>query len=620
MYRSPAAHSILTEIGACCEFGSACSFSVWAPLADRITLILLDPPVRTLPMRRDARGFWHVRIEDVTAGARYALRVNDGPPRPDPASHFQPDGIHQPSQVVDHARFAWTDAAWAGIALRDMIIYELHTGTFTPDGTFDAIIPRLPALRELGINTLELMPVAQFPGARNWGYDGVHPFAVQNTYGGPDALKRLVNACHAQGIAVVLDVVYNHFGPEGNYAGEFAPYFTSTYRTPWGHAVNFDSAHSDGVRNFFIQNALHWFRNFHMDGLRLDAVHAIFDASARPFLRELAEEVEAYNTTNGRKHWLIAESDLNDVRLIQPYASGGCNLDAQWSDDFHHGVHTLLTGERSGYYEDFSGVEPLVKCLREGFAYSGQYSPYRKRRHGNSPANCRAEQFIVCIQNHDQVGNRMLGERLATLVSFEAQKLAAAACLLAPFVPLLFMGEEYGEVAPFLYFIDHLDPALVDAVRKGRRDEFRQFSWAADPPDPGSRDTFDRSRLQWARREQGSHRVMLNYYRELIRLRRTIPALANLDKSSLRVEHPAGMQLVILHRLDEIEPAILLLNFCAADATLNLPLADRSYQTRLESSARVWKGPGQLLPAQLSGDATITLRGHSAALLTALKV
>ena len=441
-----------------------CSFRVWAPRAQQVEVRIVAPGQRIIPLRRDERGYHEVVAESVDPGTRYFYRLDGESERPDPASRFQPEGVHGPSQVVD-SRFSWGDAGWFGLPLRDYIIYELHVGTFTGEGTFAAVVTHLEQLKELGITVLELMPVAQFPGSRNWGYDGTYPFAVQNSYGGPDGLKHLVSACHQRGLAVVLDVVYNHLGPEGNYLGDFAPYFTDRYRTPWGPAVNFDGAHSDEVRRFFIENALSWVTEFHVDGLRIDAVHAILDFSAKPFLQELAEAVHAQAERLNRRIYLIPESDLNDTRLIRAPEVGGFGLDAQWNDDFHHALHTLLTGERTGYYEDFGEIRHLVKGFREGFVYSGEYSPYRRRRHGNSSRSLPAHRFVVFAQNHDQVGNRLRGDRLSHLVSLEALKLAAGVILLSPFIPLLFMGEEYGEIAPFEYFVSHSDPGLIEAVR-----------------------------------------------------------------------------------------------------------------------------------------------------------
>ena len=432
-------------LGALYLGNNRCRFRVWAPLADTVAVHVIAPREKLVPLRREERGYHCGVAEGVEPGSLYFYLLDGEKERPDPASRYQPQGVHGPSQVVDPRAFAWTDRCWFGPARQELIFYEIHVGTFTPAGTFDAIIPYLDEIRELGITAIELMPVAQFPGSRNWGYDGVYPFAVQNSYGGPEGLRRLVDACHRYRLAIFLDVVYNHLGPEGNYLRDFAPYFTDRYRTPWGPALNLDGPGSDEVRRFFTENALYWLTEFHLDGLRLDAIHAIFDFSARHFLEELTDVVHRQAERLGRRVYVIAESDLNDARVIRPRAVGGYGLDAQWSDDFHHSLHALLTGERNGYYQDFGTLAHMARAFRKGYTYTGQYSAYRRRRHGNSTRFCGAQQFVVFAQNHDQVGNRAGGERLGTLVSFAALKLAAGVVLLSPFLPLLFMGEEYGE-------------------------------------------------------------------------------------------------------------------------------------------------------------------------------
>ena len=389
-----------------------CEFFIWAPLLNKVELKIVSPEGNVVSMDRDRLGYWRAGVEGISPGTLYLYRLDSERERPDPASYFQPSGVHEPSEVVDHGAFSWKDESWKGIHLSRMIIYELHVGTFTPEGTFKSIIPRLDELIDSGVNAIEIMPIAQFPGERNWGYDGVYPFAVQNSYGGPDGLKNLVNECHKKGVAVILDVVYNHLGPEGNYLPEFAPCFTDKYKTPWGRAINFDDAYSDGVRNFFIENAIYWLKNYHIDALRLDAVHAIVDAGAKHFLEELAERVEEFSKQEMRKFYLIAESNLNDSRVIKPRELGGYGIDAQWCDDFHHSLRVLITGDRSGYYVDFGDIENLVKSFREGFVYSGRYSEYRKRNFGNSSKGRPGGQFVVFTQNHDHIGNRIFGERL----------------------------------------------------------------------------------------------------------------------------------------------------------------------------------------------------------------
>jgi maltooligosyltrehalose trehalohydrolase len=592
--------------------GIRSEFVVWAPLPNNVQLRIVSPEERLVPMERDSLGYWRTTAENISRGTRYFYRLGNGRDRPDPASHFQPDGVHGPSQVVDHSLFRWEDAGWRGIALPEMIMYELHTGTFTAEGTFASIIPRLRALKTLGINSIEIMPVAQFPGERNWGYDGVYPFAVQNSYGGPDGLKKFVNACHKNGMAVILDVVYNHLGPEGNYLWDFGPYFTDKYRTPWGQAINFDDACSNEVRNFFVENALHWFSNYHIDALRLDAIHGISDLSAVPFLQELAAKAGKYSARSGRKFLLIAESDLNDSRTVRPRIQGGLGLDAQWCDDFHHSLHTLLTGEREGYYKDFGEMGHMIKSFKEGFVYSGGYSEYRKRNHGNSSRDIPARKLVVFSQNHDQVGNRMLGERLTTLVSFESLKLAAGAVLLSPYIPLLFMGEEYGEESPFLYFISHSDPGLIEAVRKGRREEFNAFTWKGEPPDPWSTDTFHASKVNWKKRKTGMHRVLLNFYRHLILLRHKLPALSG-TKKCLEANASWNNKSMVLIRWKGKDQTFCILNFSAADESSEFTLPGAVWRKVIESSGTEWKGPGALAPDKIikKDDRAITLRSRS---------
>lgn len=596
------------RIGANYIGDGVCEFTVWAPLLNSVELKIVSHEERRrvqspgfLPMERDESGYWRTVIGDASPQTLYLYRLDGEKERPDPASHFQPYGVHSPSQVVDHGSFIWEDGGWMGIDISRMIIYELHIGTFTEEGTFDAVIPRLDDILHIGINTIEIMPVFQFPGDRNWGYDGAYIYAVQNSYGGPYGLKRLVNECHKKGIAVVLDVVYNHVGPEGSYLRDFGPYFTDRYKTPWGSAINFDDAYSDGVRDFFIENAIYWFKNYHIDALRLDAVHAIFDMSARPFLQELAERVKGFSRDEGRDFYLIAESNLNDARVIKPVELGGYGIDAQWSDDLHHSLHTLLTGESEGYYVDFGQVGHLVKSLREGFVYSGEYSKYRKRRHGNSSKDRPGKQFVVSSQNHDQIGNRMLGERLSTLISFEGLKLAAGVVLLSPYIPLLFMGEEYGEENPFLYFVSHSDPDLITAVREGRREEFKAFNWKGEPPDPQNVETFLRSKIEWDKRRDGSHRVLLDFYRNLIRLRKEMPVLSNLNKENLDAWGLEDQRVVFMRRWEDGDGGHVfsIFNFNRLDQSLRGHFPEGKWKRVLDSSDRIWNGPGTLLPEEI---------------------
>lgn len=471
-------------------------------------------------MSKDACGFHSVRLQNISPEANYLYRLDGNEEWPDPASRWQSHGPHGPSQVVDTASFPWTVHSWKPLDLRSAVIYELHVGTYTPEGTFAGVISHLDELAELGITTIEIMPVAQFPGSRNWGYDGTYIFAPQNTYGGPAGLQRLIDAVHQRGLTIILDVVYNHLGPEGNYAGKFAPYYTDRYKSPWGSALNFDDADSEPVRQFFIRNALYWLEEYRFDGLRLDAIDGIRDLGARHVLAELSEAVQALAERTGQRKVLIAESDMNDRKVLDPRECAGFAMDAQWSDDFHHSLHTLLTGESAGYYASFGGLRHLADTLRQGWYYDGRWSLFRRRRYGNSPRGISAEHFVVCIQNHDQVGNRAEGERLSKLVDPASLRLAAGVVLLSPFVPMLFMGEEYGETASFLYFTSHEDAALIDAVRKGRREEFAHFAWKHEVvPDPQSEETFRAAALQHAKKAHSPHHCIRAFYKRLIALR-----------------------------------------------------------------------------------------------------
>lgn len=594
------------SLGATYLGGEGCYFRVWAPSAQHVEVQVLSPKDRVVPLQKEQRGYHQALVEKIEPGTLYRYRLGERKERPDPASRFQPQGVHGPSQVID-PRFAWNDASWSGLPLRDYLIYEVHTGTFTADGTFEAMIPRLEELKVLGITALELMPVAQFPGTRNWGYDGVYPFAVQNSYGGPEGLKRLVDACHQRGLAVVLDVVYNHLGPEGNYLGDFAPYFTDRYRSPWGQAINFDGAHSDEVRRFFVENALYWVMEFHVDALRIDAVHAILDFSAKPFLQELAQAVHCQAELLNRRVYLIPESSLNDARLVRAPELSGFGLDAQWNDDFHHALHSLLTGERAGYYEDFGEIRHLAKALSEGFVYSGEYSSYRRRHHGNSSVSIPGHRFVVFAQNHDQVGNRPGGERLSRLVSFEAGKLAAGVVLLSPYIPLLFMGEEYGETAPFEYFVSHSDQSLIDAVRRGRREEFTASRWRGKPADPQDESTFLRAKVNHDLRCKGSHRVLLEFYRELIRLRRQVPALRMQLKENLEVQGFEAERVLKIRRWSDTEEVAAVFHFGEETKTLPISLPKGRWDMIFDSAAERWQGPGGRGSGQLTSSGNVTL-------------
>lgn len=495
-------------------------FTVWAPFAENVEVIFKD---RKEPetLQKDDSGYWITELDKVPAGTRYKFRLNKEKELPDPASRSQPEGVHSWSQVVDRNSYSWKDDNWEGLPTSEMIIYEMHVGTFTPQGTFEAVIEKLDYLKELGITAIEILPISQFPGNRNWGYDGVYPYAAQHSYGGVDKLKEMIDACHQKGIAVILDAVYNHMGPEGNYLAEYGPYFTGKYETPWGKAINYDDKHSDEVRNFFLENALMWLEEFRFDGLRLDAIHEIIDRGARHLLKELSQRTDELEEKTGRRRVLIAESDLNDTKIINDYDKGGFGLEGQWVDDFHHSLHTLITGEKGGYYQDYGSLGHLAKSFKQAFIYDGIYSEFRKRTVGNSPKGLPLSKFVVCIQNHDQVGNRPLGDRLSRLVDFEKQKLAAGIYLMSPFVPMLFMGEEFAEDQPFQYFVSHGDPDLVKAVQEGRKREFKYFfDNEGEFPDPQSEDTFNNSKLNWNFKGDGKKEKMFAYYKNIIELRK----------------------------------------------------------------------------------------------------
>ena len=534
--------------------GDAIRWRVWARSAGAVELVLFQGERhRVVPMEKEAEGYFQHTESNVAEGQRYGYRLDGGPDRPDPCSLSQPDGVHAPSAVFKPSRFRWTDQSWHGIRRTDLVFYELHVGTFTSEGTFAAVIPRLPALKELGITAIEIMPVAQFPGTRNWGYDGVNLYAAQNSYGGPVGLQQLVDACHAAGLAIFLDVVYNHLGPEGNYLSAFGPYFTDRYKTPWGAAINYDGPGCDPVRNYVTDNAQMWLEEFHFDGLRLDAIHAIFDFGARHILRDINEAADEASRRTGRMAYVIAESDLNDPRLLHPVERGGYDLDGQWADDFHHAIHAYLTGERRGYYGDFGTARQVADAFNTPFLYAGDYSPYRERTHGASPAGLAGDRFVVCIQNHDQVGNRPRGERLSRILgSCAEQRLAASLMLLSPYVPLLFMGEEYGEDRPFPFFCSFTDAGLVQAVREGRRREFADFVVEGEIPDPDAIETFASARLSWAWPDGTPRAGLRLLYRDLLTARREWPALRDFERRSARlIPDPASGPVFELFRYDD---------------------------------------------------------------------
>ncbi len=540
---------------------------VWAPHADNVELVFL-PDGERVGMHRGDRGRFEVSHPRVVPGQRYAFSLNGGPARPDPRSPWQPDGVHGPSCAVDFGSFDWHDEGFQQVPLAHALIYELHVGTFSESGTFGGVIEHLPQLKALGVTHVELMPVAHFAGDRGWGYDGVALFAPHTIYGGPQGLQSLVDACHGHGIAVILDVVYNHLGPSGNYLGDYAPYFTSKYHTPWGKALNFDDRGSDEVRRFICDNALHWLANYHIDGLRLDAVQTIFDQSAVHILEQFAEEVDGLSAKLGRHFVLIAESNLNAPRLVRSHASGGYGLTSQWSDDFHHALYALLTQERAGYFADYGSVTHLADVLKMGFSFRGRYSTYRQRSYGSPPAGLHGRHFVCFSQNHDQIGNRPAGDRLSANVSAAKLKVAAALTLLSPFVPMLFMGEEWGSADPFQYFTDHTEPELARSIRKGRQREFTTFGWKkAKVPDPQSLETFLVSKLDWTALEREEHRQLLDWHTALVAVRRSVPSLSDDHLESTHVAWDEAQRWLAMTRGE----VTLVCNFAEEPRTVALP-------------------------------------------------
>ena len=511
-------------------------FEVWAPLAESMA-VQIDG--KSIPLAGpDEDGWWNAAVDSAGYGTDYGFLIDAGDVAyPDPRSQWQPNGVHALSRIYDESSFRWTDQGFRARPLASAIIYELHVGTFTSEGTLDAAITKLEYLRDLGITHVELMPVAAFDGNQGWGYDGVSLYAVHEPYGGPDALKRFVNAAHGLGLAVLLDVVYNHFGPSGNYTGKFGPYLTDAHKTPWGGATNLEESGSQQVRRFFCDNARMWLSDFHIDGLRIDAVHSFVDRSAIHFLEELATEVETLGATLGRGLVLIAESDLNDPRVVTPRDCGGFGIDAQWSDDFHHALFTVLSREKlTGYYSDFGSFAQLAKAMEETFVYDGIFSRHRNRKHGRSARNLSQHRFLGFIQNHDQVGNRAVGDRISDSAGVDRAKIAAALVLLGPFIPMIFQGEEWASTSPFLYFADHQDPELARQVSEGRRREFVAFGWDASTiPDPEKRETFERSKLKWDELPGPVHASVLQWYRELIQLRRSTPSFNNGEPGNTKV-------------------------------------------------------------------------------------
>ncbi|OQA04323.1 MAG: Malto-oligosyltrehalose trehalohydrolase [Planctomycetes bacterium ADurb.Bin401] len=499
------------------------NFRVWSPKTERMEIKIND---KVLPMAKKQE--WWEYYRESGDECDYGYIIDGKGPYPDPRSLYQPNGVHGLSRSYDHGNFMWLDQEWMQPAFSNSIIYEMHIGTFTPEGTFDSALEKIDYLKELGVTHVEVMPVNEFAGRRGWGYDGVNIFAPYHLYGGPDGLKKFINFCHLKEIGVILDVVYNHFGLEGNYLQEFGPYFSNKYKTIWGNAYNFDGEFSYEPRRLIVDNAMMWLRDYHLDGLRLDAVHSIYDQSAIHILEQISRQVERLEEETGKYYYLIAESDLNNPRIVQYYDIGGYGFDASWNDDFHHSLHTVLTGEESGYYEDFGRIEDLAKSLKAVYVYDGKYSRYRKAIQGRKAEHCEGNNFICYIQNHDQVGNRAKGERISHLVSIEKAKIGAAIILTSPFVPMIFQGEEFAASTPFQYFTDISDATLAKGITEGRKNEFGAFGWnPEDVPDPQSAETFLRSKLDWSQIEAQPHKAMLEWYKSLIQLRKENEFLRN---------------------------------------------------------------------------------------------
>lgn len=561
-------------------------FRIWAPKANSLSIIILNEgKENSYPMTPLENGFYEIALPS-QENVDYFYWIDEEKKRPDPNSRSQPYGVHGPSRSFNPHSFEWSDSSWKGIPLGCYIVYELHVGTFTPEGTFEAIIRKLPFLKELGITAIELMPVIEFPGERNWGYDGTYPYAPHHAYGGPTGLQKLIDACHAAKLAVILDVVYNHLGPEGNYLGEFGFYFTDRYKTPWGKAVNFDGAYCDPVRKYFIDNALFWLNEYHVDALRLDAIHAIEDFSPQHLLEELRAAFHAQAQMLGKHAYIIAESDLNDIRILNPKEKGGYALDAQWSDDFHHSAHALLTGSKEHYFGDFGTVSDLAKALTNGFVYDGRWSEYRKKKFGSSSTSMPGQKFVACIQNHDQIGNAAQGNRLGSIINLEQYRLASALLMCTPYLPLLFMGQEWNAPSPFLFFTSYEDREVAHNVREGYKKEFRLDPHDHRNLDPQSTERFLQSKIPWEQLSEPEHQEMLHFYQRLIQLRKKNPCLSNNRKDlSFTISNDEEKWLILIRNDNSYSQAIFIANFLANVQTITVPFPKGKWSAKLITSA-----------------------------------
>jgi maltooligosyltrehalose trehalohydrolase len=583
------------RLGASLVQGGA-TFCLWAPFPESVQLNLLTGARAGLhPLTQKGGGLWVGMVEGVQAGDRYLFRVQGADrvqDQPDPCSRFQPDGVHGPSQLVDVAGFSFTASSFKLPELQDLVIYELHVGAFTPDGTFDAAISELRSLREMGFTAVEVMPIAQFPGERNWGYDGVYWFAPQASYGGPEGFARFVDAAHVAGLAVILDCVYNHVGPEGNYLWALGPYFTHRYKTPWGVALNYDGPESGYVREMALQNALYWVEDFHIDGVRLDAVQAIVDHSPTHLLRELSDRFEVASRRLGRSLLAIAESDQNDVRLIQQRAEGGYGLSATWSDDFHLALHAVLTGERQGHYRDFGALDQLARAMKQGFAYEGEWSQYYNSPHGTVARREPVEKFVVFVQNHDRVGNRPRGDRLPSLVDPRAARLAQFLLVVGPGTPLFFMGQEYGERSPFFYFTSLGNPELAARVALGRREELHAQGWIGETPDPQDPATYERSKIDRARREEPGYRELARLTHDLLAWRARLPALRDSRRSDVSVDVDERKRLLCLRRGAPGEQLLAMCSFSPEPEMWAGYIPEGRWQLILDAQEEPYRGAG----------------------------
>jgi len=573
-------------------------FRVFAYQKEKVSLLLQTKHgEKIIPMEQEEAHIYSTVVEGLGLDLLYKFRIENEGNYPDPYSNYQPQGVHGFSQIIDHASYSWNDKEWKGIDLDKLIIYELHTGTFSPEGTFRGVVNKLDYLLELGINAIELMPVTQTPGRWNWGYDGANLFSVNKNYGTPDDLKYLVDTCHQKGIGVILDVVYNHLGPEGNYLPVYGPYFTEKHKTAWGAAVNYDDNFSEYTRAMVLENIRFWLEEYHIDCLRLDAIHTIMDESSRHILQEMSSTAKEVSQKTGRKIFLIAETDENDVKVINPPEKGGYGIDAQWMDDFHHIIHSFLTGEKGGYYQDYGRLEGLEKAFKN-YLYTGEFSQFWQKNRGTDASQNPGYQFVVSLQNHDQVGNRARGGRISALVDFHFLKAAAGLIFLSPYIPLLFMGEEYAEKNPFLFFTDYEDSELQSAVSEGRRKEFKDFNWD-EIPDPQDEQSFFNSKLTPRENWTKENQWIFNFYRDLINLRKKHPALMHLEKENTEARVNSEQKIVEVKRWNNDKKLRALINMGEEEIPLEVTSGRQIFNSE-------WKQYG----GKIEGDSSTLYKGN----------